>query len=148
MLYPARIMPATMDESAQTQNRRHRRSNVMLKATLETPGESVPVMLRNLSQEGALIKGEELPDQGSRVLFHRDGLSVPSRIAWSHCGHAGVAFDFPLFPKEMLRHVPERQQKAVLPIVRRPGLACKPLTAAERSMIERWATEGVNKLGE
>lgn len=148
MLYPARIMPATMDESAQTQNRRHRRSNVMLKATLETPGESLPVMLRNLSQEGALIKGEELPDQGSRVLFHRDGLSVPSRIAWSHCGHAGVAFDFPLFPKEMLRHVPERQQKAVLPIVRRPGLACKPLTAAERSMIERWATEGVNKLGE
>lgn len=148
MLYPARIMPATMDESAQTQNRRHRRSNVMLKATLETPGESLPVMLRNLSQEGALIKGEELPDQGSRVLFHRDGLSVPSRIAWSHCGHAGLAFDFPLFPKEMLRHVPERQQKAVLPIVRRPGLACKPLTAAERSMIERWATEGVNKLGE
>lgn len=141
-------MPTAMDESAQTQNRRHRRSNVMLKATLETPGASLPVMLRNLSQEGALIKGEELPEEGSRVLFHRDGLSVPSRVAWSHCGHAGVAFDFPLFPKEMLRHVPERQPKAPLPIARRPGLSCKPLTAAERALIERWATEGVNKLGE
>lgn len=136
-----------MDQSEQIQNRRHRRSNVMLKATLETPGASLPVMLRNLSQEGALIKGEDLPEQGSRVLFHRDGLSVPSRIAWSHCGHAGLAFDFPLYPKEMLRHVPERQQKVALPIKRRPGLACKPLTAAERALIEQWATEGIYTLG-
>jgi len=136
-----------MDQSQATQNRRHRRSNVMMKATLECPGASLPVLLRNLSQEGALVRGEELPEEGSRVLFHRDGLSVPSRVAWSHCGHAGLAFDFPLYPKEMLRHVPERQPKPELPIKRRPGLACKPLTAAERAMIERWATEG-NALGQ
>jgi hypothetical protein len=137
-----------MDQDTATQNRRHRRSNVLLKATLETPGESLPVVLRNLSQEGALVKGEDLPDQGSRILFHRDGLSVPSRIAWSHCGHAGIAFDVPLYPKEMLRHVPERQPKAALPISRRPGFSSKPLSAAERTLIERWATPGSNKLGE
>jgi hypothetical protein len=129
------------------QNRRHRRSNVMLKATLETPGGSLAVTLRNLSQDGALIRGEDLPEAGSRVLFHRDGLSVPSRVAWSHCGHAGLAFDFPLYPKEMLRHVPEPQPRPEIPIKRRPGLSCKPLTVAERAMIERWATEG-NPLGE
>jgi hypothetical protein len=137
-----------MNQSAQTQNRRHSRSNVMLKATLETGGASLSVMLRNLSQEGALIKGEGLPDEGSRVLFHREGLSVPSRIAWSHCGHAGIAFDFPLYPKEILRHVPRPQHKAAPPIARRPGLACKPLTVGERALIERWATESANKLGE
>ena len=136
-----------MDQTPVIQNRRHRRSNVMLKATLETSGGSLPVMLRNLSQEGALIRGEDLPEEGSRVLFHRDGLSVPSRVAWSHCGHAGLAFDFPLFPKELLRYVPEPQPRPELPIKRRPGLACKPLTAAERAMIERWATEG-NALGQ
>lgn len=136
-----------MDQSSPIQNRRHCRSNVMMKATLEMPGASLTVMLRNLSQDGALIRGEDLPERGSRVLFHRDGLSVPSRVAWSHCGHAGLAFDFPLFPKEMLRHIPERQPKPELPIKRRPGLACKPLTAAERALIERWATEG-NPLGE
>ena len=136
-----------MDHSLHSQNRRHRRSNVMLKATLETPGASIPVLLRNLSQEGALVKAEELPEEGARVLFHRDGLSVPSRIAWSHCGLAGVAFDFPLFPKEMLRHVPERQPKAELPIKRRPGFIAKPLSEAERALIERWATEGA-RLGE
>ncbi|HWI76839.1 MAG TPA: PilZ domain-containing protein [Sphingomicrobium sp.] len=136
-----------MDQTPVMQNRRHRRSNVMLKATLETPGGSLAVTLRNLSQDGALIRGEDLPEAGSRVLFHRDGLSVPSRVAWSHCGHAGLAFDFPLYPKEMLRHVPEPQPRPEIPIKRRPGLSCKPLTAAERAMIERWATEG-NPLGE
>lgn len=119
----------------------------MLKATLETPCESLQVMLRNLSQEGALVKAEGLPEQGSRVLFHRDGLSVPGRVAWSHCGHAGIAFDFPLFPKEVLRHIPERQPKVELPIKRRPGFSNKPLTAAERALIERWAVEGA-RLGE
>ena len=136
-----------MDQTPVAQNRRHRRSNVMLKATLETPGASLAVMLRNLSQDGALVQGEELPEQGSRVLFHRDGLSVPSRVAWSHCGHAGLAFDFPLYPKELLRHIPERQYRPAAQIKRRPGLACKPLTAGERTLIESWATEG-NKLGE
>ena len=136
-----------MDESHATQNRRHRRSNVMMKATLEMPGASLPVVLRNLSQEGALVKADDLPEQGERVLFHRDGLSVPSRIAWAHCGFAGLEFDYPLFPKEMLRHIPERQPKVEIPMKRRPGLGAKPLTAAERSLIEQWATEGA-RLGE
>ena len=136
-----------MDESQATQNRRHRRSNLMMKATLECPGTSLPVLLRNLSQEGALVRGDGLPEEGSRVLFHREGLSVPSRVGWSHCGHAGIAFDYPLYPKEMLRHVPERQPKMEIPIKKRPGLSAKPLTAAERSLIEQWATEGA-RLGE
>jgi hypothetical protein len=137
-----------MDQRASTQNRRHSRSNVILTATLETSGGSLAVMLRNLSQEGALIRGDGLPEEGSRVLFHRDGLSVPSRVAWSHCGHAGLAFDFPLFPKELLRHVPEPQRRPEIPIKRRPGLACKPLTAGERALIESWATQGGNRLGD
>jgi hypothetical protein len=36
-----------MHQSQATQNRRHRRSNVMMKATLELPGWSLPVVLRN-----------------------------------------------------------------------------------------------------
>jgi len=138
-----------MDESGPTQNRRSRRSNVMLKATLEIPGDSLPVVLRNLSQEGALVQGEALPEAGTRVLFHRQGLSVPSRVAWSHCGHAGVEFEFPLFPGEMLRHIPSPQARPpALFLKRRPGLASKPLTEAERMLIERWATEGATRLGE
>lgn len=138
-----------MDESRPVQNRRFRRSNVLLKATLEMPGASLPVVLRNLSQEGALVQGEGLPDEGTRVLFHRQGLSVPGRVAWSHCNHAGLHFDFPLFPRELLRHVPAPERKPPpAALQRRPGLGANPLTPAERLLIERWATEGANKLGE
>lgn len=121
---------------------------MLLKATLETPGDSVEVVLRNLSQEGALVQGEGLPEEGTRVLFHRQGLSVPSRVAWSHCNHVGLHFEFPLFPREMLRHIPQPSSKPPIPLNGRPGLGSKPLTAGERLMIERWATEGANKLGE
>jgi hypothetical protein len=136
-----------MDESGPVQNRRFRRSNVLLQATLETAGGPLSVVLRNLSQEGALVQGENLPPKGTRVLFHRQGLSVPSRIAWSRRHSAGVQFDFPLFPREILRHVPSPARRPPDPPKKRPGLASKPLTPAERLIIERWATEG-NKLGE
>ena len=120
--------------------RRSSRSNVMLKATLATSGGSLEVVLRNLSQDGALVRGADLPAEGTRVLFHRQGLSVPGRIAWLHKEHAGLSFDEPLFPREMLRHVPPTSQKMAPPeINRRPGLAPKPLTPAERQLIEQWA---------
>lgn len=123
---------------------------MLLKATLEVSGASLSVVLRNLSQGGALVQGDELPEEGARVLFHRQGLSVPSRVAWSHCNCAGIHFDYPLFPREVLRHIPTPEPKPVQPpeINRRPGLGAMPLTPSERMMIERWATEAPNKLGE
>ncbi len=131
-----------MDESLTNQNRRHNRSNVMLKATLETPGGAVEVLLRNLSQEGALVQGDVLPGPGTRILFRRQGLSVPARVAWAHENCAGLDFDFPLFPREVLRHVPAPERKAPPPISRRPGIAPKPLTPAERRLIEQWGVSG------
>ena len=137
-----------MNEMSATQNRRSSRSNVLLTATVELPGESLAVVLRNLSQEGALVQGKKVPKDGARVLFHRQGLSVPGRVAWSHCGVAGLEFDVPLFPKELLRHVPAREYMPPPEIKRRPGLGAKPLTDAERQLIERWASEGARKLGD
>ena len=136
-----------MSEDVSVQNRRSDRSNVMLKATLELGDASLPVVLRNLSQEGALVAGETLPKPGTRALFHREGLSVPSRVAWAHCGHAGLEFEHTLFPRELLRHVPVPERKPPQ-IARRPGFKPQPLSSAERQMIERWATESPHKLGE
>ena len=120
----------------------------MLKATLELPGASLEVVLRNLSQDGALVRADDLPEEGTRVLFHRQGLSVPARIAWVYNEHAGVAFDEPLFPKEMLRHVPPPERKPPPPVImRRPGLGVKPLTPGERQLIEEWAAESPRSLG-
>lgn len=135
-----------MDQPGMAQQRRSSRSNVMLTASLERPGASSSVVLRNLSQDGALVKGGDLPEAGERVLFHREGLCVPSRVAWVHQGHAGICFDSPLFPKEMLRHIPAPTSRPAPEIMRRPGLAPRPLSASERSLIECWAAE--SQLGE
>lgn len=137
-----------MDESGPTQNRRFPRSNVLLTATLELPGASHPILLRNLCQEGAQVEGEGLPEAGTRVLLHRQGLSVPGRVVWSRGGRAGIEFDLPLYPGELLRQVPTvGRRPPPPPTQKRPGFGARPLSEAERLTIERWATEAPSALG-
>ena len=61
-------------------NRRSRRSPVLLAATVEVAGEEVPVKLRNLSEEGALIEGDRLPIEGTTTFFQRNDLRLQSRF--------------------------------------------------------------------
>ena len=120
-------------------NRRSRRSPVLLAATIEVAGEPVAVKLRNLSEEGALIEGNRLPVEGSATFFERNDLRLKSRVVWVHGNYAGVAFDEPLNPEQVLRNVPRPKPRAQ-PDFRRPGLACRPLSDYERRMLERWMT--------
>jgi hypothetical protein len=121
-------------------NRRSRRSPVLLAASLEVAGEMVPVKLRNLSEEGALIEGEHLPVEGAPAIFCRNDLRLASRIVWVHGRYAGVAFDAPLNTDEVLRNVPKPRSKPQQEF-RRPGLACRPITSFERRMLESWMTD-------
>ena len=131
-----------------TQNRRSRRAPVLLAATIEVDGVPQPVKLRNLSEEGALIEGERLPPEGATSFFQRNELRLKSRVVWVLGRYAGVVFNRPLKSEEVLRHVPKPRPKAQLDF-RRPGLACRPLTAYERKMLERWMTSSpVGPLGE
>jgi hypothetical protein len=126
-----------MDESSTTQNRKSRRSPVYLAATVEIAGAPQPVKLRNLSEEGALIEAERLPLEGATTFFERNELRLKSRVVWVEGRYAGIAFARPLRQEEVLRHVPQPRQ-LVHGDFRRPGLACRPLTAHERTMIEKW----------
>jgi hypothetical protein len=119
---------------------------VLLSATIELDGAAVPVRLRNLSEKGALIQGDDLPDEGSQIIFARKELSLKARIVWTECGFAGVAFERPLRREEVLRHVPAPRQTFESKH-RRPGLACAPLTEADRRMVQLWATNS-NSLGD
>lgn len=120
-------------------NRRSRRSPVLLAASIEVGGTSLKVKLRNLSEEGALIEGERLPEEGSAACFHRNDLRLKGRVVWVHGKYAGFAFDQPLDPEQVLRNVPKARPKAAADF-RRPGLACRPLSDYERKMLERWMT--------
>ena len=110
-----------MDESSPTQNRKSRRSNVLMAASLELSGTSVPVKLRNLSADGALVEGDKLPVEGAAILFRKGDLSVSGHVAWVKGRQAGVSFEHKLNPDQLLRHVPAPRPR-VTPSFRRPGL--------------------------
>ena len=126
-----------MDESIMNQNRRSRRSNVLLAASIEVAGASLAVKLRNLSTEGALVEGESLPVEGSEVLFRRNDLSVTSRVAWVHGKHAGVAFCRPIAQEDVLRNIPKPRYRGAADF-KRPGLAVRPMTREEQRLAESW----------
>jgi len=128
-----------MDESSTTQNRRSNRSPVLLSAKIDVGGAEVAVILRNLSAEGALIEGSTLPAEGAPTLFRRNELCVTGQIVWVEGRYAGLRFDRHLNREELLRQVPQPRQRFE-PQYRRPGLACRPLTEADRQMIEMWKT--------
>jgi hypothetical protein len=139
-----------MDESSITQNRRSRRSPVLLTATIYVGGVPVDVKLRNLSEQGALIESDRLPIEGSETIFERKDLRLKSRIVWVQGKYAGVAFDMPLKREEVLRQVPtpKRRTKAEADF-RRPGFTCRPLSNHERENLERWlATAPLGALGD
>lgn len=128
-----------MDNSSVTQNRRSSRSNVFLAATLEVSGLSIPVKLRNLSAEGALIQGEQLPTEGTELLFKRNELCELGRVVWAKGSHAGIAFKDKLHPEQVLRHVPT--PRPVPPMdCRRPGFGSRNISAEEMRLIENWLT--------
>ena len=110
-----------MDQSNNAQNRKTRRSNVLMSASLELSGTSLPVKLRNLSAEGALVEGDKLPVEASSVLFRKGDLSMPGQVAWVKGRQAGINFAQQLNPEQLLRHVPAPRPR-VAPAFRRPGL--------------------------
>jgi len=119
------------------QNRKSRRSPVYLAASVEIAGAPQPVKLRNLSEEGALIEAERLPLEGTTTFFERNELRLKSKVIWVQGRYAGIAFARTLRQEEVLRHVPQPRQ-VTQGDFRRPGLACRPLTDHERTMIEKW----------
>lgn len=136
-----------MDESSNPQNRRSRRSNVLMSASLELSGTSLPVKLRNLSSEGALIEGDKLPVEGAELIFKKAELALPARVAWVEGKRAGLAFAQALHPEAVLRHIPAPRPR-VQPDFRRPGLAARPLSPEERTLGETWIWNRRPLLGE
>ena len=124
-----------MDQSSASQNRKNRRSNVLMSASLELSGTSLPVKLRNLSAEGALVEGDNLPVEGASILFRKGDLSIDGTDAWVKGRQAGVSFAQKLDPEQLLRHVPAPRPR-VTPAFRRPGL--KRFTDGDQGFGDAW----------
>lgn len=118
-------------------DRRSRRAPVLLAGTIEVLRRRKQVKIRNFSEEGALIEGDALPKEGTTTRFERNDLKLSATVVWVQGRYAGLKFERPLGPEEVLRYVPAPRAKTELNY-KRPGLACRPLSSYERKMIESW----------
>lgn len=126
-----------MDESGITQNRRARRSHVLMAASIEAGGVTIQVKLRNLSPEGALVEAVQLPAVGSLVMFRKKELNLAGRVAWVAAGRAGIAFETLLDPEAVMRHVPRSKPQPKLDF-RRPRITASALSPGERQVAQDW----------
>jgi hypothetical protein len=108
-----------------------------MSATVEFDGASAKAKLRNLSKEGALVEGDGLPAIGQMVKFHKGDLHLSGIVAWRAGNRAGIAFDQPLDPDSVLRHVAVPRPKTATEH-RRPRLRGQELTPGERKIGEDW----------
>jgi hypothetical protein len=97
------------------------RSNVFLSAALYTAGRSFPVRIRNISTGGALLDGDNLPGEGSRICLRRAHLAVDGRVAWQVHELRGVRFSAEIDVEEWVKlkgHAGQRRVDQVVAAVR------------------------------
>lgn len=95
------------DEGAEkdTQERRSKRSLVLLAARIHVDGETTNVLLRNLSQNGALLEADAVPPVDTRLKFERGVTVAEARVAWASVGRFGIEFLTPIHASEVLVHL-------------------------------------------
>jgi hypothetical protein len=71
------------------------RTNLLLAATAEVGGRSLPVRIRNLSETGAMVDGAGLPEAGMTLILMRGDLQVVATVAWAAGARRGVRFAGP-----------------------------------------------------
>lgn len=80
-------------DAGEVSRRREARTNTFVMGTILTDALSAPVRIRNLSPNGALVAGQELPRVGERCRIRRGSLSVSGRVLRHNGREAGLQFD-------------------------------------------------------
>ena len=128
--------------------RRSPRSKVFLSAVLEWPDRVLPVILRDLSEHGALVETTGAIPTESEVLFCRNDLRVRGYVAWVEGKCAGISFGRPLKSEVVLRHInrpaPRSDDDA---LHRRPGVKSTRMSAEEQGWFDDMNRESSGKKG-
>lgn len=94
-----------MDQTDGVEQRKRSRRKVLLSASLEFCDTIVPVRLRDLSVEGALVEGDNLPEVGCTVIFRRGQIWERAEIVWASEQAAGIQFANPIAETAVLRSI-------------------------------------------
>ena len=129
-----------MDESSNNQNRRNKRSLVLIAAKIKTARGTVEARLRNLSRNGALLEADIPPQEGTEVVFERGETIAPARVAWVSKDRFGIQFDHPIQESEVLIHIGKPQHNGEMDprSFRRSGFRERSLNPVERHLGETW----------
>jgi hypothetical protein len=69
------------------------RKNLLLTATIRSGGVSAPVRIRNLSEKGAMVDGQALPEPGASLILQRLEVEMRGVVAWRAEGRCGIHFE-------------------------------------------------------
>jgi hypothetical protein len=129
-----------MDESSTNQNRRNKRSLVLIAGKVKGEGGTLDVRLRNLSRNGALLEADYPPAEGTEVVFERGETIAPARVAWVSGTRFGIQFHHQIEESEVLIHIGKPQHSGELDpkAFRRAGFRQESLKPIERYMGEAW----------
>src|SRR5262245_42522859 len=78
------------------ENRGAQRSALFLTASIEGASARCPVLIRNISESGALLEGLALPPTGATVTLKRPEVEVVADVIWVTAPYCGVKFDRPV----------------------------------------------------
>lgn len=110
------------------------RQLMLLAARLVTIGGDLNVRVRDVSPGGARLEGANLPRIGKDAVLRRGRFEAFGTIVWAGSSQAGIAFDQPLEPEDMMRLAEAPDLPSIEPVVvRRPGFGRR---AAPGSQVE------------
>ena len=69
------------------------RKNLLLTATIRSQGVTAPVRIRNLSEKGAMVDGQALPEPGASLILQRLEVEMRGVVAWRAEGRCGIPFE-------------------------------------------------------
>lgn len=127
----------TVDKRAPDSKRRSARTRVFLSATLEYPDRVLPVLLRNLSENGALVEAAGLVASDCKCRLRRKELCAEGHVAWADGNLAGIAFTASLSPEEAMEHVARPNVRQIAEAAHhRPGFSPATMSPQERRWLE------------
>ena len=121
--------------SAARDRRCTHRTHVLLRAEMAWGEASRQVRLVDLSEGGASITCDNLPEVGSCIELKRQEHVVRARVAWVSEYHCGIEFEDAVDPKTVLRQVPQRSA------VSNPNFRRAPLNSKYMSRSDQQANE-------
>jgi hypothetical protein len=127
--------------SGKDDERRSRRSKVLLMATVDSKGARTRVRIVDLSAHGALVSGVALEEEAEVVLLC-GGAAISGWVAWARAGLAGIQFAGPIARRELLGKEDVAQQVITRDTrsldFKRPGFRGNQLTPEQTRIVEEW----------